>query len=188
MQYLLEEYGKYAEITGYKNVKFEKAEAFLKANRKETLQTVDVQFFDAQLIATHEHLYFAALNALLAFRNKTNISKSLAMETMLFASAQRQIQKAIQRCGITPQTASMAVIVIGDKPTQLKTMLEAISTCFGLEPDERVLEMSDFKEQKIVETFQITDQELKTVMKNGNREEAVVNLVIERVALLATQL
>ena len=188
MQYLLEEHGQYAEITGYKNVKFEKAEAFLKANRKETPQTVNVQFFDAQLIATQEHLYFVALNALLAFRNKTNISKSLAMETMLFASAQRQIQKAIQRCGITPQTASIAVIVIGEDPTQLKTMLEAISTGFGLEPDERVLEMSDFKEQKIVETFQITDQEVKTVIKNGNREEAVVNLVIERVALLATQL
>jgi len=50
------------------------------------------------------------------------------------------------------------------------------------------LEMSKVKEKKIKETFQITDEELKTVMKNENREEAVVNLVVERVALLATQL
>jgi hypothetical protein len=57
-----------------------------------------------------------------------------------------------------------------------------------VEPDEKVLEISKFKEHNIIETFQITDQELKTVMKNENREEAVVNLVIERVALLATQL
>ena len=81
------------------------------------------------LIATQEHLYFAVLNALQAFQNKTNISKSLAMETMLYASAQRQIQKAIQRCGIKPETTSMAVIIIGEDPTQIKTMLEAISTC-----------------------------------------------------------
>ena len=188
MLYHLKEYGKYAEITGYRNIKFAKAEEFLKANRKETQENVDLQFFDAHLIATQEHLYFAALNALQAFQNKTNISKSLAMETMLYASAQRQIQKAIQRCGIKPETTSMAVIIIGEDPTQLKTMLQAISTCVGVEPDEKVLEMSNFKEQKIIETFQITDQELKTVMKNENREEAVVNLVIERVALLATQL
>ncbi len=110
------------------------------------------------------------------------------METMLYASAQRQIQKAIQRSGIKPQTTSMAVIIIGEDPTQLKTMLEAISTYVGLEPDEKVLEMSKFKHHNIIETFQITDQELKTVMKNENRAEAVVNLVIERVALLATQL
>ncbi len=188
MLYYLKEYGKCTEITGYRNIKFAKAEEFLKANRKETQANVDLQFFDAQLIATQEHLYFAVLNALQAFQNKTNISKSLAMETMLYASAQRQIQKAIQRCGIKPETTSMAVIIIGEDQTQIKTMLEAISTHVGVEPDEKVLEISKFKEHKIIETFQITDEELKAVMKNENRTEAVVNLVIERTALLATQL
>jgi len=188
MLYYLNEYCKYAEITGYRNIKFTKAEAFLKANRKKTQQNVDMQFFDAGLIATQEHLYFGALNALQAFQNKTNISKSPAMETMLYASAQRQIKKAIQRCGIKPETTSMAVIMIGEDPTQIKTMREAINSCVGVEPDEKVLEMSNLKEQKIIETFHITDQELKTVMKNDKREEAIVNLVVERVALLATQL
>lgn len=169
-------------------MKFAKAEEFLKANRKQIQENVDLQFFDAELIATKEHLYFAILNALQAFQNKTNISKSLAMEALLYASAQRQIQRAIQRCGIKPETTSMAVIIIGQYPTQLKTMLGAISTCVGVEPDETVLEISSFKEHKIMETFQITDQELTSVMKNGNRAEAVVNLVIEQVALLATQL
>jgi len=188
MLYHLKEYDKYAEITGYKNINFAGAEGFLKANRRETRENVDLQFFDAGLIATQEHLYFAVLNALQAFQNRTNISKSLAMETMLYASAQRQIQKAIQRCGIKPETASMAVVIIGEDPTQLKTVLQAISACVGVEPDEKVLEITKFKEQKIIETFQITDEELKAVMKSENRAEAVVNLVIERVALLATQL
>src|SRR5208283_2948596 len=108
MLHHLKEYGKYTEITGYRNMKFAVAEEFLKANRKETRENVDLQFFDAQLIATQEHLYFAALNALQAFKNKTNISKSLAMETMLYRPAQRQLQKALQRCGIKPETTSMA--------------------------------------------------------------------------------
>ena len=43
------------EITGYRNIKFAEAEEFLKANRKETRENVDLQFFDAQLIATQEH-------------------------------------------------------------------------------------------------------------------------------------
>jgi len=188
MLYPIKEYGKYAEITGYRDIKFAGAEEFLKANRKETSAKVDVQFFDACLIATQEHLYFAVLNALQAFQNKTNVSKSLAMETMLYASARRQIQKAIQRCGIKPETTNMAVIIIGEDPTQLKTMLDAIGACVGVEPDEKVLEMSNFKKHKITEVFRITDQELKAVMKNENRVEAVVNLVIERVALLPTQL
>jgi len=187
MLHYLNEYAKYVEITGYRNIKFAQAEEFLKANRKET-SYADIQFFDAELIATHKHLYFAVLNALQAFQNKTSISKSPAMETMLYASAQRQIQKAIQRCGIKPETTSMAVIIIGENPTQLETVLQAITAGVGVEPDEKVLEMSKVKEKKIIETFQITDEELKTVMKNENRQEALVNLIIERVALLATQL
>ena len=123
LQYL-KEYGKYVEITGYQNIEFDKAEAFLKANRKQTQQNVDIQFFDAELIATQEHLYFAVLNALQAFKNKTNLSKSPAMETMLYASAQRQIQKAIERCGIKPQTKNMAVVIIGDDPKQIENALE----------------------------------------------------------------
>jgi KEOPS complex subunit Cgi121 len=188
MLHCLKEYGKWMEITGYSNISFTKAEEFLKANRKEIKRTIDMQFFDAELIATQEHLYFAALNALEAFQNKTNISKSPAMETMLYASAQRQIQKAIQRCGIKPETKNMAVLIIGKKQTPIQSVLEAISEYIGMEPDEKVLEMSKTKEKKIIKTFQITDEELNTVTKNDDREGAVVNLVIERVALLSTQI
>jgi tRNA threonylcarbamoyladenosine modification (KEOPS) complex Cgi121 subunit len=182
--FCFEEYGKWMEITGYRKVAFAEAEGFLKANRKETGQAADVQFFDAELIATQQHLYFAALNALQAFQNKTNISKSPAMETMLYASAQRQIQKAIQRCGIKPQTTKMAVLIIGENPASLKFVLEAISKCVGAEPDESVLELSREKEKRIIEVFQITNEELKTL----TQKEAVINLIIERVALLSTQL
>ena len=186
LQYI-KEYGKYVETTGYQGIAFDAAEAFLKANRKQTQQNVDIQFFDAQLIATQEHLYFATLNALQAFKNKTNLSKSPAMETILYASAQRQIQRAIERCGIKPQTKSMAVIIIGEDPKQIQNALQAVTKSAGTEPDASVLEMTKNKETKIKKAFEITDEELKT-LENGNQQKAIVNLVIERVALLATQL
>ena len=183
----INEYGKYVEITGYRGVEFEKAETFLKTSRKQTMQNVEIQFFDAELIATQEHLYFAVLNALQVFKNKTNHSKSPAMETILYASAQRQIQRAIERCGIKPQTKNMALIIIGEDPKQIQDVLQAVTKCVGSEPDESVLEMTKAKEEKIKKTFEITDTELKT-LENGNQKKAIVNLVIERVALLSTQL
>lgn len=184
----LKEYNRYAEITGFKGVRFAQAEEFLKQNRIEDESGIDLQFFDAQLVASQEHLYFALVNALQAFKDRTNISKSLAMETMLFASAQRQIQKAIQLCGIKPETKNMAAILVGEDPIQLKAVLQSITRCVGVEPNEKALGMSKVKGQKIMKAFQITDQEINAVMKMGNHEEAVVNLVIERVALLSTRL
>jgi len=187
MLYLIEEYGQYVELTGYRNVAFELAEAFLKANRKQTLRQVDVQFFDAQLVATADHLYFAALNALQALKNKTNISKSAAMETMLYASAQRQIKKSIDRIGIKPETASIAVTIIGEDPKQIVNLLKELTQCVGSEPDYAVLALTEEKKEKICKAFEITDEELSTSTKD-NAEKAIVDLVIERVALLSTKL
>ena len=73
-----EEFGEYVEITGFSNVKIEDAEGFLKSTRRGQQGTA-VQFFNAELVATWQHLYFAVLNALLAFKNERNISKSVAM-------------------------------------------------------------------------------------------------------------
>jgi len=184
----MKEYRKYVDITGYQDVSFDKAESFLKANRKHNPQDVSIQFFDAELIATKEHLYFAILNTLEAFKNKTNVSKSPAMETMLYSSAQRQIQRAIDRCGIKPQTTKMAVILIGEDPGEIELAVKEIAKTVGAEPDISVLEMTKDKEEKIIKAFEITEEELRTVMKVNRREKAIVNLVIERVALLSTQL
>jgi tRNA threonylcarbamoyladenosine modification (KEOPS) complex Cgi121 subunit len=185
LQYL-KEYGQYIEITGYRGIAFSKAEAFLRANRKQIGQNVNIQFFNADLIATQEHLYFAILNALQAFKNKTNHSKSSAMETLLYASAQRQIQKAIGCCGIKLKTKNMAVAIIGDDPEQIRNSVKTISECIGSEPDETVLDLSKGKETRIRKVFKITPEELET-QKNSSKERAIANLVIERVALLSTQ-
>ena len=184
LQYI-KEYGKYVEITGYRSIAFGKAEAFLKASRKHA-QNVDIQFFDAELIATQEHLYFAVLNALESFNNKTNQSKSPAMETMLYASAQRQIQKAIERSGIKPKTKNMAVTIIGEDPTQIQNTLEALTKSVGTDPDEGVLEITKTKETKIKKAFNIQNKELN-ILKDDDPQKAIVNLVIEQVALLAVK-
>lgn len=186
MLHHIEEYGKYVEITGYPNISFKRVNAFLKANRKQTGQQVGIQFFEADLVATEEHLYFAVLNTLQAFRCKTNKSKSVAMETMLYAAAQRQIQKAIDRVGIKPETKRMAVVIVGNDPKCVEAMLTELTACVGSEPDESVLKITKRKQEKIAKTFQISAEQLKT--QTSTAEEALVNLVIENVALLSTQL
>ena len=68
-----------------------------------------------------------------------------------------------------------------------RTRLRQLTKSVGSEPDDSVLEMTKTKETKIKKAFEIVDEELKTVMKDGDQEKAIVNLVIERVALLSTQ-
>ena len=183
----IEEYGRYVEITGFSSVKIGDAAEFLKAARREQQDTA-MQLFNAELVATWQHLYFAALNALTAFSNKSNISKNVAMEVMLYASAQRQIRKAIALVGVKRDSAHVAAVIIGENPEAVKTVLSAVSKRIGAEPDETVLELSKDKVQSIREAFDVSERELETVMAKGDVQQALVNLVVERMALLSTQL
>jgi len=182
------EAGKYVEITGFRNVDIKDAEEFVKATCRETPQDGWVQFFGAELVATWQHLYFAALNALLAFKNGINISKSVAMETMLYASAQRQIRTAIDLIGVKCKSANVAVIIIGENAESVKACLSAVSKRVGEKPDDTVLEISNKKIQDIREAFGVTETELETFMRKSDGKQALVDLVIERMALLSTQL
>jgi tRNA threonylcarbamoyladenosine modification (KEOPS) complex Cgi121 subunit len=183
----IEEFRKYAIITGFKSIRIRNKEEFLKKIHKEKQSNVEIQFFDAKSVATWQHLYFALLNALTAFKNNENISKSLAMETMIYASAQRQIRKAMELIGIGNDTSEIALIIVGDDSETLKSALTMISQNINMKNDDAILELSKEKKRIIREKFGISDLELKTITKKDDLKEALTNLVIERMALLATQ-
>jgi tRNA threonylcarbamoyladenosine modification (KEOPS) complex Cgi121 subunit len=59
-----------------------------------------VQLFDYGSTINRTHILGAYLNAILAFKNNKNISNSISMEMLLFASMTRQISEAIGKIGI----------------------------------------------------------------------------------------
>lgn len=183
----IEEFGKYVAITGFRNAKIRDVEEFFKIIRREKPSNVEIQFFDAELVATWQHLYFAVLNALTAFKNEGNISKSLTMEIMIYTSAQHQIRKAMELLGVKLTTSKIAVLIIGEKPDDVKSALSVVSKLVNAQQDDKVLDMPREKAKIIQNTFGISDLELKTVMKENNLERTLTDLVIERMALLAIQ-
>jgi KEOPS complex subunit Cgi121 len=184
---LFKEFGKYVLITGFRRVRIRDTDEFLRLIGAGKAPNVEVQIFDAEGVATWQHLYFAILNALTAFKNKTNKSKSLAMETMLYASAQRQIRKATEILGVKPGSPNVAVLIIGERTKDLESTLSKISKQIKAETDETVLELTNKKIANTQKIFGITKEELGAVTKERQTEKALTDLVIERMALLATE-
>ena len=183
----VEEFDKYIAIAGFRNVKIDNINDFFTSVRKK-LETVQVQFFDAKLVASKDHLYFSALNALKAFESKLNRSKSLAVETLLYASAQRQIRNAVDMIGINPNSTEVAVLIITEMRQRAEAALEIVSELISAQRDDEVLELTDEKFADIKKLFAISDVELEAKLaRKGFQKEALVDLVIEHVALLATE-
>ncbi len=182
----IKEFKKHVLITGFRNVEIKNLDEFLETINGKRLADTVVQVFNAQLVATWQHLNFAVLNALTAFRNKESISKKMAVEILLYASAQHQILKATETFGVKSHMASIAIVVIGEKEEIVKSALSRISRQINAQPDDAVLELTDEKAAKIRKTFGITEEELESVTKECGFKEALVNLVIEHMALLST--
>jgi tRNA threonylcarbamoyladenosine modification (KEOPS) complex Cgi121 subunit len=183
----LEDFDKCIAITGFRDTKITDVESFLSQVRKR-IKDAHVQFFDAELIAGWEHLYFAVLNALRAFESKLNISNGLAIEALLYASSQRQINKALDLLGITNRSHHVAILVIADTKRGVSEALKTVSQLMPGELDDSVLELTEEKVEGIRRLFDISDLELEAKSeKKGFEKKALVDLVIEHVALLATQ-
>jgi len=188
MLHFFEEFNFYVEITGFKDIRFEQTVVYLKDSRcKVESQKVWIQFFNANLIATPEHLYFAVLNALCAFKKRSNISKNLAVETLLYASSQHQIQKAIQLIGLKTDTTEMAVVVIGEAAKDVNTALNDLTANLQIELCDAVLDLTPKKSALIKQIFDVSPLMFEVAAKDMGDDLALVNLIIEKVALLAVR-
>ncbi len=171
-------------IVGFRNVQIKDINTFFNNFRKEN-KSVPIQFFDSKNIAGPQHLYFAALNALQAFKKNTNISNNLAVECLLYASAQRQIKKAVKMLGIKQDSSEVAALIITENSHKKSDYLHQLTEIIPGERDDTVLELTDKKIDKIKKLFRISDLEFEAKLKKeGLEEETLTDLVIERVALL----
>jgi tRNA threonylcarbamoyladenosine modification (KEOPS) complex Cgi121 subunit len=184
----LEGFNKYVAIAGFGNVRIENVDKFFRLVKEKTGNAC-VQFFDAKLIAGWQHLYFAVLNAVNAFKSKLNISNNLGIEVLLYASARRQIKEAVKLVGIHPDCHEVAVVIVANTRSEASSLLSIVSELLTESMrDDGLLELTDDKVEGIKRLFEISDIELDAKMEKENGEkQALMDLVVEHVALLVTQ-
>jgi KEOPS complex subunit Cgi121 len=123
---------------------------------------------DAGMVCGREHLESAVEHALRAFDRGSNSANDIMMETMLYASGERQISKAREKMGLKAGTEGVALVLFGAHKDEVLLIT-------GLEEDESVLECT---EDKLLR-FGIERRELVAVPAAKGKD-----LVLERVAFV----
>jgi len=173
-------------FVGFKNVKISDVGVFLNKIRKE-VSDCQVQLFDAKMIAGIEHLYFAVLNALKAIASGNKISESPAMEILLYASGQHQIDKAIRMLGVKQHSSQIVVVILSEEREKLKSAIQKISSLIRGEECDEIIDLTDEKFQIIKSAFKISDAELEAALRKSEKE-ALTSILVERSALLITRI
>ncbi len=91
--------------------------------------------------------------------------------------------------GILPTSRKVAVVIVANTRSEASSLLSVISALLtGSIRDDGLLELTDDKVEGIRMLFEISDIELEAkVEKEDGMKEALMDLVIEHVALLVTQ-
>ena len=177
--------GKWLVVEGFRNVELADTQKLVGDVKAQTTDCC-IQLLDPSLVAGFDHLFFAALNALKVFEAERNLSKDLAVEVLLYASGQHQISKAIQLLGIKPDSREVAVLVISDTRKKAEEAIERVSNLLRGERCDETVELTEKKIPKIKSAFNIKEEEIGAV-KRESEKQAISDLIIERCALLATQ-
>jgi KEOPS complex subunit Cgi121 len=139
-----------------------------------------IQAFNASAVYGKDHLISATTHAQRAFEQGTNTTNSLALEILLYAAGERQIQKAIKKIGVKKGKQQIAFILTDDMTQNTnrnidERVIKKILRTFRLTSDEKALEGN----RNTLKRFGITDQELFTMP-----ESRYGDLILEKVALV----
>lgn len=143
---------------------------------------VVVQVFNADMVYGKNHLLSAAEHAIRAFRENTNVMRTLSMEVVLYAAGERQIDAALSKIGVTRGEGNYAFLIISSIPEideargSLKTedVERFIREC-EMERDDSVLEGNE----NTLRRFGLSDEEIRTVEKDKYED-----LILEKVAMV----
>jgi tRNA threonylcarbamoyladenosine modification (KEOPS) complex Cgi121 subunit len=146
----------------------------------------EVQLVKADLIAGHEHLQFAARNALYSFNGKRRRSKSLAMELLLYTSCQRQIAKAIRFLGVDSKDSRIALVALSESKDALQELDRRARLIVNGDQNDNLIEIgSKQKVAQLQRSYGVTAREMEAARFEGELDSSVLKrLIVERSALL----
>jgi KEOPS complex subunit Cgi121 len=138
------------------------------------------QAFDARLIYGKEHILSAVTHAKRSFQQGTNATNTLALEILLYAAGERQIQKAIKKMGVKKGKQGI-VFLLTDVSAQKnrkgsdEAVVQRLLKTFQFTRDDSVIN----GDRETLKRFGVTKNEVSTVSKDRYGD-----LILEKIALV----
>ena len=140
------------------------------------------QLFDNRYIWGYKHLFSGIWHALNAKKNDRMISKTLAIEVLLYVAGQRQIKKAIALLGVKETTQDIVGVLLGETDHTLINANIQLQKELRLSPNLDLLDDFSSKKQNLIKIL-IDDGYLATDFTFSEIEKAI----LQKIALLALE-
>lgn len=134
-----------------------------------------IQAVDASKVADMQHVEDAVRQALRSFADGRNIATNPGVEILLHLSACRQIQKALN-LGVQKGEMDVLFVIVGTRKA-IEMSAQQLNQLMVVDP--RVIDYREAKRETLMQTFNITEEEVRAV--GGSHR--IPELVRERLTL-----
>ena len=146
-----------------------------------------IQYLDSSLIVSVGHLLSAAQNAVNAWKGDYMLTRGLDAEVLVYASAQRQISRAIENLGVRDGLQSIALVVVGSDKKAVRGVITKMTNKVGEEIKTAFLPDRD-RLERIMHHYDVNEKEIKVFTDSDEVEiwaEALSRCVVSRVSMVA---
>ncbi len=146
-----------------------------------------IQFLDSSLIVSIGHLLSAAQNAVNAWKGGYMLTRGLDAEVLVYASAQRQINRAIANLGVHDGLQNIALVVVGSDKRAVRDVITKLANKVGEEIKTAFVPDRD-RLERIMLHYDVNEKEIKVFTDSDEVEiwaEALSRCVVSRVSMVA---
>jgi len=157
----------------------------LASKREEDIYAI--QFLDSSLIVSVGHLLSAAQNAVNAWKGDYMLTRSLDTEVLVYASAQRQIGRAIENLGLHDGLQSIALVVVGHDKKSARDVSTKLVNKVGEEVKIAFVPARE-RLERIMHHYGVNEKEIEALTDSKEieiRAEALSKCVVSRVSIVA---
>lgn len=150
---------------------------------------IAIQFLDSSTIVDETHLLSASQNAINAWNGKYAISRSLGLEIAIYASAQKQIGKALDSIGVKDGLERIALVVVSTSKQSLVTCINTLISQIGDEVVEP-FKISNERLAKLMKFYEISPKEIETLTSSKELDmlqDALSRCVRSRISLVGIE-
>jgi len=141
------------------------------------------QIFDAEPVISLRQIHAAAVAAYLSFKAGVNISKRLEIEFLLRLAADTQIDRALEKIGIKPNSREVGFCIFADSKERAVEVGRVALRALGGEALTDVELGVEDRMRSALRFYGIDESELRNVQADS-RLQAALLLILERIATL----
>ena len=145
---------------------------------------VSLQIIEAKYLAGPRHAFHAGNLAVTAYQEKRARANKIEVEILLYLTGKRQIADAITSAGVKRDTKEIVAIALGSSEDAVRTAVKDLCKTLHAHHDSNLLEISEAKRSSLQELFEITDDELALMTRDGDWKEGMLKCVMEHGAML----